>query len=88
MSKDAADLYVFKVVSLRNVTMTPPYFHDGSVATLPEAVKVMANVQLGKKLTADEVAPIVTFLEDLTGPVPQNFATASVLAPAGFGQSK
>jgi cytochrome c peroxidase len=44
VTKDPADLYVFRVASLRNVAMTPPYFHDGSVATLPEAVKIMARV--------------------------------------------
>jgi hypothetical protein len=41
LTKDPADLYVFKVRSLRKVAMTPPYFHDGSVATLDEAVQVM-----------------------------------------------
>jgi cytochrome c peroxidase len=44
VTKDPADLYVFRVASLRNVAVTPPYFHDGSVTTLPEAVKVMARV--------------------------------------------
>src|SRR6516162_4560332 len=47
VTKDPADLYVFRVPSLRNVAMTPPYFHDGSVATLTEAVRVMGRVQLG-----------------------------------------
>jgi len=70
------------VPSLRNVAMTPPYFHDGSVATLPEAVKVMARVQLGATLEDKEVADIVTFLASLTGPLPPDFATAPVL-PAG-----
>jgi cytochrome c peroxidase len=44
VTKDPKDLYVFRVPSLRNVAMTPPYFHDGSVPTLPEAAKVMACV--------------------------------------------
>jgi cytochrome c peroxidase len=83
-----ADLYVFKVPGLRNVAMTPPYFHDGSVATLPEAVRVMAKVQLGKSLTAEEIAPIVAFLESLTGQVPPSFATAPVLPAAGFDAPK
>ena len=48
VTQDPADLYVFKLASLRNVAMTPPYFHDGSVATLPAAVRVMARVQLGR----------------------------------------
>ena len=62
--------------------MTPPYFHDGSVATLPEAVKVMARVQLGVTLNDADTRGIVAFLESLTGELPANFATAPVL-PAG-----
>jgi cytochrome c peroxidase len=74
VTNDPADQYVFRVASLRNVAMTPPYFHDGSVATLPEAVKVMARVQLGKQLGETDVQQIVTFLESLTGPLPAQFA--------------
>ena len=60
-----ADLYLFKVPSLRNVAMMPPYFHDGSVATLDEALQVMARVQLGSTLTDDETHKIVAFLRSL-----------------------
>lgn len=74
-----ADLYVFRVPSLRNVAMTGPYFHDGSVATLPEAVRIMARVQLGLRLSDSEVSDIVAFLNSLTGDLPANFATAPVL---------
>jgi cytochrome c peroxidase len=81
VTKDPADLYVFKVPSLRNVEMTAPYFHDGSVATLDEAVKVMGRVQLGVALPDTEVAEIVAFLGALTGPLPAPFATAPVLPP-------
>jgi cytochrome c peroxidase len=77
------DLYVFKVPSLRNVAVTPPYFHDGSVATLDEAVKVMSRVQLGVTLPETEVEEIVAFLRALTGPLPASFATAPPLPPAG-----
>jgi cytochrome c peroxidase len=52
VTKNPDDLYVFRVASLRNAAMTPPYFHDGSVATLPEAVKVMARVQLSTRATS------------------------------------
>ena len=82
VTKDPADLYVFRVASLRNVAMTPPYFHDGSVATLPEAVKVMARVQLGVNLSDADTGDIVAFLKSLTGELPANFATAPVL-PSG-----
>ena len=85
VTQDPADLYVFKVASLRNVAMTPPYFHDGSVATLPEAVRIMGRVQLGRTLTDGEVTDIVTFLESLTGPLPANFLTAPILPVASHG---
>jgi len=81
ITKDPADLYVFKVANLRNVAMTAPYFHDGSVATLPDAVRVMATVQLGKTLTDTEVQDIVAFLDSLTGELPTDFATAPRLPP-------
>ena len=83
VTKDPDDLYVFRVASLRNVAMTPPYFHDGSVATLPDAVKVMARVQLGVRLNDADTGDIVAFLQSLTGELPANFATAPVL-PSGF----
>ena len=73
-----------KVPSLRNVAMTPPYFHDGSVRTLPKAVRIMAKVQLGKNLSDGDVADIVVFLNSLTGKLPENFIEAPVLPPSGF----
>jgi cytochrome c peroxidase len=82
VTKDPADLYVFRVASLRNVAMTPPYFHDGSVTTLPEAVWVMARVQLGVSLSDADTLDIVAFLERLTGELPADFAAAPVL-PSG-----
>ena len=67
-----ADRHVFKVPSLRNVAMTAPYFHDGSVPTLDEAVRVMARYQLGRSLEDREAAVLVAFLESLNGePSPQ-----------------
>ena len=82
VTKDPNDLYVFRVPSLRNVAMTAPYFHDGSVPTLPEAVKVMGRVQLGITLSDADTGDIVAFLESLTGALPANFATAPTL-PSG-----
>jgi len=55
------------VPTLRNVALTAPYFHTGSVPTLDEAVKVMARVQLNKGLNDAQVADIVAFLNALTG---------------------
>ena len=66
----AADEQVFKVPSLRNIAETGPWFHDGSVATLDEAVRLMGAHQLGRDLSDEQVAEIVTFLGALTGPLP------------------
>ena len=64
---DPHDMYMFKVPSLRNVALTPPYFHDGTAPTLADAVRMMAKYQLGRRLTDDEVELIVEFLRTLTG---------------------
>jgi cytochrome c peroxidase len=88
ITKDSADLYIFKVPSLRNVAMTAPYFHDGSVATLPEAVRVMARVQLGGELNDGDTRDIVTFLESLTGDLPAEFAAVPILPPAAVAAPK
>jgi cytochrome c peroxidase len=58
---------VVRVPSLRNVAMTAPYFHDGSAATLEDAVRKMAASQLDRNLTDDQVVSIVAFLRTLTG---------------------
>ena len=78
------DKFIFKVPQLRNVAMTPPYFHDGSVAKLDDAVRVMARLQLGKTLTDDDVAYIVAFLQTLTGEVPTHFASVPSLPAAPY----
>jgi cytochrome c peroxidase len=84
LTKDEDDLYTFKVPVLRNVAMTPPYFHDGSVSELLEAVRVMGKVQLGTDLSEKDVKDIVEFLGSLTGKIPEDFANAPVLPPAAF----
>jgi cytochrome c peroxidase len=68
-----SDRYRFRVSMLRNIARTGPYFHDGSVADLQEAVQVMADVQLGERLPVAEAEAIVAFLESLTGTVPANY---------------
>jgi cytochrome c peroxidase len=55
--------------------MTAPYFHDGSVDSLEEAVKIMAKLQLRRTLTDPEVMAIITFLEVLTGTLPDEAIT-------------
>lgn len=61
------DRFAFKVPSLRNVTLTSPYFHDGSATTLDRAVKVMAKYQLGREAPQTDVDLIIKFLNTLTG---------------------
>jgi len=67
VTKREEDRHFFRVPSLRNVAVTPPYLHDGSAKTLDDAVKVMARYQLGKELDAADVTRIVAFLRTLTG---------------------
>lgn len=71
VTKVETDKYVFKVPTLRNVELTYPYFHDGSVWTLEEAVDVMAWHQLGRKLKKNENSELVAFLKTLTGKQPE-----------------
>jgi cytochrome c peroxidase len=84
VTNDPADLYKFKVAGLRNVAMTPPYFHDGAVGELANAVRIMAKVQLDADLSDTEANEIVTFLASLTGALPKEFERAPVLPAGGF----
>jgi len=77
------DRMMFKVPSLRNVQKTAPYFHDGSVATLDAAVKMMGKHQLGLDLSPAEVGSIVTWLNSLTGELPTQYITQPELPPSG-----
>ncbi len=79
VTKNMADLYVFKVSILRNVEMTAPYFHDGSVDHLQDAVKIMAQLQMGKTLTDAEAGEIVAFLNSLTGQIPEEALRVPIL---------
>ncbi|MBI2514511.1 MAG: cytochrome-c peroxidase [Opitutae bacterium] len=67
VTNNEADRFFFKVPSLRNVAVTPPYFHDGSAQTLEDAVTIMARFQLGRSLPPEDRADIVQFLRTLTG---------------------
>ncbi|MDH5177687.1 MAG: cytochrome-c peroxidase, partial [Gammaproteobacteria bacterium] len=60
----------WRVPGLRNLEYTAPYFHNGQVHTIPEAVRVMASTQLQKTLTVAEVDDITAFLLTLSGPFP------------------
>ena len=64
------DQHMYKVPTLRNITVTAPYFHHGAVNSLREAVLVMGETQLNKSLTEQQVDDILAFLEALTGEFP------------------
>lgn len=78
-----ADRRAFKVPSLRNVAETGPWFHDGSVASLDDAVRLMAHHQLGRDLNARQIATLAAFLRSLTGTVDMDYVKAPELPPSG-----
>jgi len=66
LTKDEDDRMFFKVAPLRNVALTAPYFHDGKITTLDEAVRKMGKLQLDEELTDKQVTDITGFLKALT----------------------
>lgn len=83
VTKDENDKMMFKVPSLRNVTKTAPYFHDGSVATLPEAVRLMGQHELGRELDDATIAKIVTWLGSLEAAPPADLVRKPDLPKSG-----
>ena len=78
-----ADRHVFKVPSLRNVTRTAPYLHDGSIETLPEVIRIMVRHQLGRELDDEQVRFIEAFLGSLTGRIDAAYTAPPALPPSG-----
>ena len=76
-----SDLYVFKVPLLRNVAMTSPYFHDGSVRSLSDAIGIMAKAQLADTLADAQIGSIIHFLKSLTGEIPPEVQMVPILPP-------
>jgi cytochrome c peroxidase len=74
-----SDKNVFKVPSLRNIEQTGPYYHDGSVATLSEAIRMMGEYQVGKKLDRQDIDSIEAFLKSLTGQIPVTYVKVPIL---------
>ena len=66
LTKNEVHLHEFKVPTLRNIALTYPYLHDGSVKTLEEMVRLMAKYQIGQEISDNEVTDIVYFLKSLT----------------------
>jgi cytochrome c peroxidase len=75
------DMHVFKVPGLRNIAVTGPYLHDGSIPTLESMVQLMVRHQLGKELNDEQVDDIVTFLRALTGELPAEYTAEPELPP-------
>lgn len=82
VTQNDADKMFFKVPMLRNIEKTGPYYHNGSVATLEEAVKLMGEHQLGKTLSDADIASIVTFLKTLTGELPAALIAEPPMPPS------
>lgn len=80
-TKDDSDKHFWRVATWRNIALTAPYFHNGSVATLEEAVRVMAKTQLNKDLKDGDVKSIVAFLNSLTGEFPEITAPRLPVTP-------
>ncbi len=83
VSKGEGDRHVFKVPSLRNITKTAPYLHDGSVDKLEDQVRLMARHQLAKELGDDDVKSILAFLGALTGELPADYIKPPKLPESG-----
>ncbi len=79
----SADEFFFKVPSLRNVAETGPYFHDGSIASLDEAVRLMGIHQLGIEISEAERAAIAAFLGSLTGEIDAAYVARPELPASG-----
>jgi cytochrome c peroxidase len=79
VTKEESDRMVFKVPGLRNVAETKPYYHNGKVETLEQAVSRMAEYQLGKNLTEEQVHSIIAWLKTLTGEIPADYVKMPVM---------
>jgi cytochrome c peroxidase len=79
VTKQESDKYVFKVPMLRNVERTAPYFHDGSVSHIEDAVWIMGKIQIGKDLTKEQKERILSFLASLTGTIPEDALKVPIL---------
>jgi len=82
VTKKSEDKFTFKVPSLRNVEMTGPYYHDGSVKILDEAINRMAEYQLNKKLTPAQTKAVLAWLKTLTGELPKEYIKEPKLPPS------
>lgn len=78
VTKNPADKHLFRVPSLRNIEHTAPYFHDGSAATLDDAINTMVKFQLGRPITDAQRRKVKAFLVSLSGPLPSTLGDQHV----------
>ena len=78
-TKNDMDKFMFKVPSLRNISKTGPYMHDGSIYDLGATIKIMGKAELNKDLTDAQIKSIITFLGTLTGDFDAKYKTAPVV---------
>ena len=71
LTGNPGDMFKFKVPGLRNIEKTYPYFHDGSIGDLGEAIQIMGVTQLNKQFTEEELADLIAFMKTLTGDLPE-----------------
>ena len=83
VTKSEADKFFFKVPSLRNVEMTGPYLHDGSIEDIETVVSMMAEYQLSRKISDEDIQSIIIFLKTLTGEIPKDYITRPELPASG-----
>lgn len=88
VTKQEADRMMFKVPSLRNVTKTGPYMHDGAIATLEDVVLKMAEFQLGKPITPEQVQSLIAFMGALTGDPPKSLKPTAAAQQAAPGTTE
>jgi cytochrome c peroxidase len=81
ITKVEGDKMTFKVPSLKNIADTGPYFHDGSAATLEDAIRTMARHQVGVELTDEDVASIAAWMRSLSGTIDPAYIAAPELPP-------
>jgi cytochrome c peroxidase len=83
VTKVESDKMLFKAPSLRNVAETAPYFHDGSVQSLEEAIQAMGAHQLGRDISAADAKLMASWMKSLTGALPAELIKAPELPASG-----
>jgi len=73
ITKEEKDRYLFKTPGLRNIEKTYPYFHDGSIEKLEDAVRIMGKLQVANELSEEDVQYITAFLKALTADVDDEY---------------